>query len=126
MRVALLHNSSAGTKDHSASELGAAIRRAGHQVLHVVTRVGDLSAALQELPCDLVVVAGGDGTVGRAACELAGWGVPLSIFPLGTANNTARSLGLPSSPKRLARSWTEARRVSYDLGLVGDGALRTR
>src|SRR6185503_5524656 len=105
MRVALLHNASAGSEDHAEDELSAVIRRAGHEVTHVVRRVRELTAALQASSCDLVVVAGGDGTVGRAACELSGWRVPLSILALGTANNTARSLMLPSRASKIAKGW---------------------
>src|ERR1041384_1960383 len=91
MHVALLHNSSAGSEDHTDAELTRLIAKAGHQVVHVAESVTDLKTALHESPCDLVVVAGGDGTVGRAACELSGWQIPIAILPLGTANNTARS-----------------------------------
>lgn len=126
MRVALLHNPSSGSEDHAHAELAALLRRAGHQVEHVVERVSELTAALQAAPCDLVVVAGGDGTVGRAACELSGWQVPLAIFPLGTANNTARSLKVPEQLRKFAKSWQTARPVPYDLGLLNDGSLRQR
>jgi diacylglycerol kinase (ATP) len=126
MRVALLHNSSAGGEDHSADELAALIRSAGHEVVHSVGKLGDLTAALQEEPCDLVVIAGGDGTVGRTACELSGWEVPIAILPLGTANNTARSLDLPLRLKKLARSWSSAGKFPFDLGFLNDGAQRVR
>lgn len=126
MRVALLHNASSGSEDHSDAELVALIRRAGHKVEHVVERVSELTAALHETSCDLVVVAGGDGTVGRAACELADWQVPLSILPLGTANNMAGSLGLPARPRRLAKSWHTAAKVPFDLGVLSEGMLGQR
>jgi diacylglycerol kinase (ATP) len=126
MRVALLHNPTAGGEDHTEAELTDLVTRNGHEVVHVVTRVSELTAALHRAPCDLVVVAGGDGTVGRAACELAGWRVPLSIFALGTANNTARSLNLPVAHKQVARSWNGGARVPFDLGVVGDGTVRRR
>ena len=45
--------------------------------------------------CDLVVAAGGDGTVSAVADALAGGQVPLGIVPLGTANVLAGELGIP-------------------------------
>ncbi len=43
----------------------------------------------------LVVAVGGDGTVRACAQVLAGGAVPLGIVPCGSANLTARSLGVP-------------------------------
>jgi diacylglycerol kinase (ATP) len=126
MRVALLHNASAGSEDHDERKLRKVIQGAGHEVVHRVRHVADLTAALHEEPCDLVVVAGGDGTVGRAACELSGWKVPLSILPLGTANNTALSLDLCADPEQAARGWHRGRKVPFDIGLVSDGRVRRR
>jgi diacylglycerol kinase family enzyme len=48
-----------------------------------------------------VVIGGGDGTVRGAAALLAGTGVSLGVFPLGTLNHFAKDLGVPSA-------WREA------------------
>ena|GEM_PF-684722 len=53
--------------------------------------------ALDSRP-DLVVVAGGDGTVRLIASHLVGTNIPLAIIPVGTFNNLALSLGLASDP----------------------------
>jgi len=45
--------------------------------------------------CDLIIAAGGDGTVGTVATELLGGEVALGILPLGSVMNIARSLDLP-------------------------------
>jgi diacylglycerol kinase family enzyme len=126
MRVALLHNASAGNEDHDGAELERAIEKGGHQLLHRVSRVGELTEALHADPCDLVVVAGGDGTVGRAACELSGWNVPISILPTGTANNTAHCLNLPTDHQVAIRDWPRASPQPFDLGLLSDGAVKRR
>jgi diacylglycerol kinase family enzyme len=51
----------------------------------------------------LVIAAGGDGTVGSVAGQLAGAENPLGILPLGTGNDFARSLDIPLNPRRAAR-----------------------
>lgn len=67
---------------------------------------------------DLVIVGGGDGTLNAAAEGLIDTGLPLGILPLGTANDLARTLGIPPDPMQAAQIilTTEARRI--DLGEV--------
>jgi diacylglycerol kinase family enzyme len=72
-------------------------------------------AALAAHPCDLVAVAGGDGTVSHASCALAGHGIPLAILPFGTANNTALTLGVEGDVSVLVRSWARRSLRDFDL-----------
>ena len=48
-----------------------------------------------EAGVDLVLVAGGDGTVRVVCSELARTGVAIGVIPLGTGNLLARNLGIP-------------------------------
>jgi YegS/Rv2252/BmrU family lipid kinase len=57
--------------------------------------VADIVRAALVRGCDLVIAAGGDGTVSDAAEALVHSDVPLGIIPVGTANVLARELGLP-------------------------------
>jgi YegS/Rv2252/BmrU family lipid kinase len=45
---------------------------------------------------DCVVVGGGDGSLNAAVFALLETGLPLGVLPLGTANDFARTLGLPA------------------------------
>ena len=68
---------------------------------------------------EFVVVAGGDGTVGKVARRLIGTDVPIAILPLGTANNSSKTLGIADLPvTRLISSWNSARRVKFDAGVA--------
>ncbi len=69
----------------------------------------------------LVFAAGGDGTVRACAEALAGTGVPLAIVPLGTANLTARALGVPGRADRAVEAGFGGRDGKIDLARI-DGA----
>jgi YegS/Rv2252/BmrU family lipid kinase len=52
--------------------------------------------AIAERGDPVLVVGGGDGTIGAAASALVGSTTMLGILPLGTLNHFARDLGLPA------------------------------
>jgi diacylglycerol kinase (ATP) len=55
----------------------------------------DLATGAVREGCDLVVAAGGDGTVGAVATALLPTEVALGVLPLGSIMNIGRSLGIP-------------------------------
>jgi diacylglycerol kinase family enzyme len=121
MRVTLLHNRSAGSENHAEHEIEASMRRAGHEIVDVLSKIDELLATLRKRRPDLIVIAGGDGTVSRAASALAGRHVPLAILPLGTANNTALSLGVKGSMDALVAGWARGTHRRFDLATVVEG-----
>lgn len=73
---------------------------------------------LRRSPPPLVIAAGGDGTVHHAANVVAESRVPLGVLPLGTANDFARTLGLPSGLEAAAALIADGGTVAVDLGRV--------
>jgi diacylglycerol kinase (ATP) len=68
----------------------------------------------------LVIVAGGDGTVGEVAQALAGTDTVLGVMPLGSVMNTARTLCIPRDLGGAARVIASGRVLAMDLGKVKD------
>jgi diacylglycerol kinase (ATP) len=56
----------------------------------------DLARDADDEGFDIVVVAGGDGTIREVIDGLAGGALPLGIIPTGTGNVLRRHLGIPS------------------------------
>lgn len=90
------------------------ISDAGYEVSYESSKK-DFASAL-EVPGDLVVVAGGDGTVREVALHLTNHDVPFAILPMGTANNISKSLGLVGSTEKLIASWAKERRRKFTFG----------
>jgi diacylglycerol kinase (ATP) len=123
MRATLIHNGSAGGAKRVTPEvILEALQRLGFDAeYHVTHGEKDLATAMEH-PGDLVVVAGGDGTVRAVACTLLDQPnkVPaLALIPLGTSNNIARSMGLTDhTPLEIIRSLSAPRRIPFDVGLA--------
>lgn len=67
---------------------------------------------------DLAIVGGGDGTLNAAADALAAARMPLGILPLGTANDLARTLGVPLDLEAACAVIGAGRMRRIDLGKV--------
>lgn len=67
---------------------------------------------------DVVVAAGGDGTVNETINGLARSGLPLGLIPLGTANVLATEIGLRTDPASLARCVALGRPRPVTLGVA--------
>ena len=69
---------------------------------------------------DVVVAAGGDGTIGLIGRQLIGTRTALGILPLGSVMNIPRMLGVPRDLEEAARILADGHVRSIDVGQVGD------
>ena len=71
---------------------------------------------------DLMVVAGGDGTVNYAvnAMKRKGLDIPIGVIPAGTANDFAGAVGMSREPLEAARQIASGAVDRVDVGRVND------
>lgn len=121
-RVLLAVNDRARRGASARERAAAALRARGHEVIEVETssREGDLSRAIvaQRDRADVVVVGGGDGTILSALDGLIESTLPLAILPLGTFNELARTLGVPTDPDEVAALVDDGVPLPLDVGCV--------
>src|SRR6267378_6269974 len=117
MRITLMHNPKAGDAQHGKKQLMSALAKAGHHATYQSTKERGFKKALKN-PADLVLAAGGDGTVAKIAFRLIDSGIPLSVLPLGTANNLARALGFVASPEEISARLEGGKKQVFDVGLA--------
>jgi len=96
--VLVLVNAASGTLSDPAQRdsLAALLREAGLDP-HVIEVTGDtdIEQALARDPSNIVVAAGGDGTINAVAARLAGGERILGVIPGGTLNHFAKDLRIP-------------------------------
>jgi diacylglycerol kinase (ATP) len=113
----LIYNPQAGGASLvSGADLVDALGSVGLKAQHRPTEKEEDLDRVFEQPGEVVVVAGGDGTIRAVARRLAGRGIPLVILPLGTANNLAGSLGISGQPLDVIARLAEPRSIKLDLG----------
>lgn len=110
------HAGSAGRNDPERLLADAGVR------VGLSLRVSDLDhnvpqgRAWRDAGFAAAVAAGGDGTLGAVASQLVGTDLPLGILPMGTSNDTARSLNVPLDLAAAARAIAHGAAVPVDGG----------
>ena len=128
-RLLVIHNPTAGRarRRRLDATLEALELLGCTTALRPTRRAGDGEVLAREV-CpddgDLVIAAGGDGTInevvnGLLATRPNGGALPLAILPLGTANVLANELGLDSTPDTLARAIASGPIQPIALGRAG-------
>jgi YegS/Rv2252/BmrU family lipid kinase len=120
-RAVLIVNNESRT---GAAALPAAVEALRSRSIEVIQpdcrRRQDVSALIRKhcAGADCAIIAGGDGTINAAADGLAETGLPLGILPTGTANDLARTLGIPADVDRAIDIIAAGHRHRIDLGRV--------
>jgi len=93
--------------------LAAILRKHGHNLTVAPTTgpatAGPLACEHIARGADLVIAAGGDGTINEVAEGVVHSRAALAVLPLGTANCLAVELGLPRKPERAAEALESCR-----------------
>jgi diacylglycerol kinase (ATP) len=125
-RIGLIYNPFAGgLKGGGRARLDKAVRvleDAGGEVRLFATpgprQAGQLARQAIECGCELILAAGGDGTINEAVNGIAGSNVQFGILPAGTANVLANEIGFSNRPDHAARQLLHAVPVRISLGAL--------
>ena len=120
-RISVVINTASRTGAAAVGQVARHLRVAAVDSVevHPVTSGSDLPAvlahAVKSAP-DVLLVGGGDGSMGCAAELLAHTGTALGVLPLGTANDFARTLEIPGSLAAAIETVLNGKLVDVDLG----------
>jgi diacylglycerol kinase family enzyme len=115
----ILNATAGGADDARVEQIRAAFAAAGLQA-HVM-KGEDLSLLARRAVREgheIVVAAGGDGTVNAVAAEVAGSAAALAVLATGTLNHFARDAGIPLDLEEAARAIAAGHRTRVDVGAV--------
>jgi YegS/Rv2252/BmrU family lipid kinase len=87
---------------------------------------GEIARCAVDRGADLILVAGGDGTINEAVNGMAHSDVPLGILPAGTANVLANELGIGGAMESAAAVLGRAVQERVALGLISSEAQEPR
>ncbi|WP_442597794.1 diacylglycerol kinase [Neobacillus sp. D3-1R] len=127
-RARIIYNPTSGReifKRHLADVLQK-LEKAGYETsCHATTGAGDATSAARiavERRYDLVVAAGGDGTINEVVNGLAeqDYRPKLGIIPVGTTNDFARALHIPRDIEAAAEIIVKGETIPVDIGRIND------
>ncbi len=113
----ILHNPKAGEGEFTRKRLIKLLQSSGFDCSYSSTKQKGWEK-IEAAEADLIVLAGGDGTVRKVAGELLDKKLPIGLIPLGTANNIAKTLGISGTPKTIIDSWHHKNIKKYDVGRI--------
>jgi diacylglycerol kinase (ATP) len=116
----LIYNPNVGSGAYSEKELVKLVEAGGYKCRHLSTKKKWKSSHSET---DLIIVAGGDGTVRKIIKKLLEFEraeeiPPLALLPLGTANNISKTLQDKKTVKEIIASWKKAKIKRHDVGMI--------
>lgn len=122
MKAWLIFNEASGSASGATrAELVAELAASGLEVAPTETEGLSLDAAIAEAlasDAEVIVAAGGDGTITAVTTAILGTGKHLAVVPLGTANLLARDLRLPLDWREAVRALKSSTVQTIDVAEV--------
>ncbi|MFD1777102.1 MULTISPECIES: diacylglycerol kinase [Fredinandcohnia] len=127
-RARIIYNPTSGRElfKRHLPEVLEKLEKAGYETsCHATTGAGDATNAARiavERKYDLVVAAGGDGTINEVVNGMAEqeYRPTLGIIPVGTTNDFARAIGVPRNIDGACDVIVEGNSVPIDIGRIND------
>ncbi|HTE27353.1 diacylglycerol/lipid kinase family protein [Flavitalea sp.] len=120
-KVHILHNPGAGDEKYTREHLIELLENNGYQCSYMSTKQDKWKNF--DTNADLLIVAGGDGTVRKVAGQILNRQLldkprALALLPLGTANNIGRSLKLNTSIEEAVNTLHLYQAKPFDIGRI--------
>lgn len=128
MRYVLIVNPASGSRSHqdALKYVETYFKKHGLALsVRVTTHPGEATELARQAAqeAEVVIGAGGDGTINEVMEGLAGSRVALGILPWGTGNVFAAELGIPSHLRGQCQVLRRNRRMLMDVGRLKTGGL---
>jgi diacylglycerol kinase (ATP) len=128
LRAKLIFNAISGRSEESPYQLAEILNEMQNQYIlpevYMVRPDSQVEAVVHSAikgGIKLIVVAGGDGTIDSVVGAMIGRSATLGIIPIGTRNNLAYNLGIPSTIPGAVALLREGRRLKIDVGKMRHG-----
>ena len=131
LRAKLIFNSISGRTDESPTQLADILNEMQNwnilsevYMVHPDSQVESVVRSAIKGGTNLIVVAGGDGTIDSVVGAMIDSSATLGIIPTGTRNNLAFNLGVPSTIAGAVALLRKGRRLKVDVGKIQHGRSR--
>ena len=128
LRAKLIFNEISGRPDESPTQLADILNEMQNwnilsevYMVHPDSQVTSVVQSAIKGGTNLIVVAGGDGTIDSVVGAMIGSSATLGIIPTGTRNNLAFNLGVPCTIAGAVALLRKGRRLKVDVGKMQHG-----